>query len=159
MNRTDESNLNFDVPAQPTAVPPTLHQLRRQSLRRKRNRLGVAGGLIVVVLLAITIPMRNERGSGLPNVGDAAVSQSTLSPSTPDRPNSPELRLLATVRQSLPVFEVDSTTRYADHVGWIENADVIPVDLRKLDDNQRQMLRSFLNAQPQTEPKAQLIHL
>lgn len=143
--------LEESEPGIPDSTPPTLDQLSQRLNRRrarKRTRLALGGSLAVIGLVATAALQRGSEQS--PATTDSrrdysgTASQSSSSSDVPIH-ELRDIRLLASVYQSVPLFEIEADTRRCLHVGWIESEEVLPIDLGEVTDDQQATLRAVLS--------------
>ena len=148
--------LEESEPGIPDSTPPTLNQLsQRLNRRRARKRTGLAVGCSLAVIgLVATAAL--QRGSEEPVASTdsrrdyaGTASQSGSSSNLPIH-ELPDIRLLASVYKSVPLFEIEADTRRFQHVGWIESEEVVPIDLGEVTDDQQATLRAVLTEEAES---------
>lgn len=160
MSEFDElSKLDLAVPSAPASSPPTVSELAERLNHRKRRRKGAAAVAVATVGLLASFLLRPDSSESESHRDFVVESVRETVGSTSDGELKLEddagIRLFATVRQSLPVFEVEKDTQLVHHVGWVDSESVIPIDLESVADDRREFLRAVLN----DEPLATRIHL
>lgn len=148
--------------AKPMSDPPSAKQLS-QTVRKRRHRQmvirqtavgGCAVAACVLFFFRTNEPAKENAAEnaivavgpdhGVLDTNDVLDPASIKTPAMSPKQIEQKIRLLAKVRQPVPVFEVDEQSQSMRYVGWVEDELQVPVDLDHMPSEQRASFRKAL---------------